>query len=73
MTGTAMPSASALAKLAGMMILAILSGDDALADADIMISNAAGNRQVIFNISTYPHHLPWLHIPTKQHSTPSKG
>ncbi|MFC5836599.1 hypothetical protein [Aeromonas bestiarum] len=46
-----MPSASALAKLAGMMTLAILSGAEALAEADIMISSAAGNKQAFFNIS----------------------
>ncbi|MNI28916.1 hypothetical protein D3C73_827190 [compost metagenome] len=51
-----MPSASALAKLAGMMTLAILRGEvevevEVLAETDIAISHESGNRQAFFNIS----------------------
>ncbi|MNT10987.1 hypothetical protein D3C72_1458440 [compost metagenome] len=49
-TGTASPSSSALAKLAGMMTLAILRGE-VLAETDIAISHKSGNRQAFFNIS----------------------
>ena len=51
-TGTASPSSSALAKLAGMMTLAILRGAAVLAEADIAISQESGNSQAFFNISS---------------------